>query len=260
MLNKTTTFCFFFLKAEKLITFSTVFMVSSCLKSLTYFCFLVRREGTVASLISLGAAPGALTDPSPKYPSCKTPADLASDNGHKGIAGYLAESALSAHLISLNLDEEGKAAETSVVQTVSEKTATPSRDGDSDRTALKDTLAAVCNATQAAARIHQVYRVQSFQRKQLKEYGDDKFGMSNERALSLIAVKAHKTGQHDDRVHADAAIRIQNKFRSWKGRKDYLIIRQRIVKIQASARVFPCCSVVIFVYDVYKRSYSFKGI
>jgi hypothetical protein len=54
--------------------------------------------------------------------------------------------------------------------------------------------------------------------------------MSHERALSLIAVKSQKAGQYDEPVHA--AIRIQNKFRGWKGRKEFLIIRQRIVKIQ----------------------------
>ncbi|PRQ48669.1 hypothetical protein RchiOBHm_Chr2g0113341 [Rosa chinensis] len=40
-----------------------------------------------------------------------------------------------------------------------------------------------------------------------------------------------KAGKHDE--HADAAaIQIQNKFCSWKCRKDFLIIRQQIVKIR----------------------------
>ncbi|KAK2655752.1 hypothetical protein Ddye_008804 [Dipteronia dyeriana] len=187
------------------------------------------RERTVASLISLGAAPGALSDPTPKYPAGRTPADLAHGIGHKGIAGYLAEYDLSSHLSSLNLNKKGgDTAET----TVSHRSPIPISDGDS----MKDSLAAVCNATQAAARIHQVFRVQSFQKKQLKEFGDEKFEMSEEKALSLLAVKkAHKPGHHDEPVHA-AAIRIQNKFRSYKGRKDFLIIRQRIVKIQAHVR------------------------
>ncbi|KAK6118384.1 hypothetical protein DH2020_047801 [Rehmannia glutinosa] len=198
------------------------------------------RERTVGFLISLGAAPGAVTDPTPIKPSGRTPADLAASNGHKGIAGYLAESALSylsSHLSSLELkdskenDGRGKA-----VETVSERIATPVGDGDfTNGLSLKDSLAAVRNATQAAARIHQVFRVQSFQRKQLKEYGDSEFGMSDERALSLLAGKSKKAGQHDEPVNA-AAIRIQNKFRSWKGRKDFLLIRQRIIKIQAHVR------------------------
>ncbi|KAF8404599.1 hypothetical protein HHK36_009486 [Tetracentron sinense] len=197
------------------------------------------RERTVVALISLGAAPGALTDPTPKFHLGRTPADLASGKGQKGIAGYLAESSLTSHLSALTLKDakEGDAIGISGVkdvQTISERCATPISDGD-DGLSLKDSLTAVCNATQAAARIHQVFRVQSFHKKKLIEYGDDKFGMSDERALSLITVKSHKPGQHDEPVHT-AAIRIQNKFRGWKGRKEFLIIRQRIVKIQAHVR------------------------
>ncbi|XP_038694736.1 calmodulin-binding transcription activator 3 isoform X2 [Tripterygium wilfordii] len=205
-----------------------------------HWAALYGREHTVAFLISKGAAPGALTDPTPKYPAGRTPADLASASGHKGIAGYLAESALSTHLSSLNLGvQHGNAAEhsgTTAVQTVSERSATPVSDGDLQYgLSLKDSLAAVRNATQAAARIHQVFRVQSFQKKQLKEYSDNKFGMPDEQALSCLVVKTQKRGQQDEPVHM-AAVRIQNKFRSWKGRKEFLVIRERIVKIQAHVR------------------------
>ncbi|KAK1423737.1 hypothetical protein QVD17_19045 [Tagetes erecta] len=198
------------------------------------------RERTVAFLISQGAAAGALTDPSPRYPSGRTPADLASSNGDKGIAGYCAEAALSTHLQLLKLKDgtgggkEGSDASASkAVQTVTERTPTPVIYGEG--LSLKDSLAAVCNATQAAARIHQVFRVQSFQKKQLKEHGGSELGLSDERALSLLALKTPRTGHHDEPVNA-AAVRIQNKFRSWKGRKDFLIMRQRIVKIQAHVR------------------------
>ncbi|KDP46823.1 hypothetical protein JCGZ_24032 [Jatropha curcas] len=198
------------------------------------------RERTVVSLVLLGAAPGALTYPTPEYRQGRTPADLASANGHKGIAGYLAESALSAQLSSLNLDKRDSdgagISGAKAVQIVPEHSTSAINSVDLPYgLSLKDSLAAVCNATQTAARIHQVFRVQSFQKKQLKEFGDDKSGVSHERALSLIAVKALKPGRHDEPVHA-AAIRIQNKFRSWKGRKEFLIIRQRIVKIQAHVR------------------------
>ncbi|CAJ1938111.1 unnamed protein product [Sphenostylis stenocarpa] len=196
------------------------------------------RERTVAFIISLGAAPGLLTDPCPEHPSGRTPADLASANGHKGIAGYLAESSLSAHLTTLDLNRDvGDHSATKVVKRIQNIAEVNDLDGLSYELSLKDSLAAVCNATQAAARIHQVFRMQSFQRKQLKEYGDNKFGISDERALSLVKmnVKSHKSGPRDEPVHA-AAIRIQNKFRGWKGRKEFLMIRQRIVKIQAHVR------------------------
>ncbi|XP_011097567.1 calmodulin-binding transcription activator 1-like [Sesamum indicum] len=198
------------------------------------------RERTVAFLISLGAAPEALTDPTPTYPAGRPPAELAASNGHKGIAGYLSESllsSLSSHISSLNLEDSKESNDRGKsVETVTERIATPAGYGDLPHgLSMKDSLAAVRNATQAAARIHQVFRVQSFQRKQLEEYGDGEFGMSDERALSLLALKTKKAGQHDQPVHA-AAVRIQNKFRSWKGRKDFLLIRQRIIKIQAHVR------------------------
>lgn len=198
------------------------------------------RERIVALLISLKANPGALTDPTPKYPLGRMAADLASSNGHKGIAGYLAESALSSHLSSIQLKDKrdgqsGENSEFEVVQTVSERTATPVDGELSHGLSLKDSLAAVRNATQAAARIHEVFRVQSFQRKQIKEFGDSEFGISDEHALSLLTIKLNRAGHHVEPVHT-AAIRIQNKFRSWKRRKEFLLIRQRIIKIQAHVR------------------------
>ncbi|KAF8079939.1 hypothetical protein N665_0989s0009 [Sinapis alba] len=187
------------------------------------------RELVIGSLIALGAAPGTLTDPNPDFPRGSTPSDLAYANGYKGIAGYLSEYALRAHVSLLSLNDNN--AETSLAAVE----ATPASPTSSS---LTDSLTAVRNATQAAARIHQVFRAQSFQKKQLKEFGDRKLGMSEERALSMLAPpKTHKPGRahSDDSVQA-AAIRIQNKFRGYKGRKDYLITRQRIIRIQAHVR------------------------
>ncbi|URE12284.1 IQ calmodulin-binding motif [Musa troglodytarum] len=198
------------------------------------------RERTVGTLIAMGAAPGLLTDPSPEFPSGRTPADLASANGHKGIAGFLAESSLTSHLLALTIDtKESDLPEISSLTGIeddAEQSALEVAEGDMQAgLSLKDTLSAVRNASQAAARIYQVFRVQSFHRKKIVEYGDDKSGISDEHALSLISIKSHKSGQYDTPLHA-AAIRIQNKFRGWKGRKEFLIIRQRIVKIQAHVR------------------------
>ena len=203
------------------------------------------RERTVVSLVTLGAAPGALTDPTPDFPSGQTPADLASGNGHKGIAGFLAESSLTSHLSVLTIkDTRGiDMADASGVEGIGnlqEQSAIKLIDGDMEAgLSLKDSLCAVRNAALAAARIHQVFRIDSFQRKKLIECGDDQFGISDEQALSLISVKTNKLGQHDMPAHA-AAIRIQNTYRGWKGRKEFLITRQRIVKIQVNFRN-PAC-------------------
>ncbi|KAK4271259.1 hypothetical protein QN277_019976 [Acacia crassicarpa] len=199
------------------------------------------RERTVAVLVSMGAAAGALTDPSPTFPSGRTAADLASSNGHKGISGFLAESSLTSHLSTLTMnDQKGdvvqRASDVEEVQTVSKRTATPGFSGDMpDALCLKDSLTAVRNATQAADRIYQVFRMQSFQRKQLTQLEDDEFGLSDQQALSLVASKACKAGYGDDLAYT-AAVQIQKKFRGWKKRKEFLIIRQRIVKIQAHVR------------------------
>ncbi|XP_054801360.1 calmodulin-binding transcription activator 2-like isoform X2 [Prosopis cineraria] len=200
------------------------------------------RERTVAVLVvSMGANAGALTDPCPTFPSGRSAADLASSNGHKGISGFLAESSLTGHLSTLTMNDQKedvgqRASEVEVVQTVSKRAATPGFCGDMpDALCLKDSLTAVRNATQAADRIYQVFRMQSFQRKQLTQFEDDEFGLSDQQALSLVASKARKAGYGDDLAHT-AAVQIQKKFRGWKKRKEFLIIRQRIVKIQAHVR------------------------
>lgn len=199
----------------------------------------------MAILVSMGAFTGALTDPTPQYPSGRTPADLASSNGHKGIGGYLAESSLTTHLSNLTLKEglkDGNQLESSgtkAIQIVADRSPVQHTVDVPEGLSLKDSLTAVCNAEQAAARIHEVFRVQSFQRKQVIEYDGDKFDISDERALSLIAMKSKYPGRYDLHAH-DAAIRIQNKFRGWKGRKEFLIMRQRIVKIQVSYDLIGC--------------------
>ncbi|KAF7050686.1 hypothetical protein CFC21_059018 [Triticum aestivum] len=197
------------------------------------------RERTVVALIALGAAPGALTDPRPDFPSGRTPADLASFNGHKGISGFLAEFSLTSHLQTLNLKEAmgSNASEVSGLPGIGDVTgriASPSAGQGLQAGSMGDSLGAVRNAAQAAARIYQVFRVQSFQRKQAVQYEDDNGVISDERAMSLLSYKPSKPGQFDP-MHA-AATRIQNKFRGWKGRKEFLLIRQRIVKIQAHVR------------------------
>lgn len=196
-------------------------------------------------LVSLGADAGALTDPSPELPLGKTAADLAYANGHRGISGFLAESSLTSYLEKLTVDsKENSPANSSgakAVQTVSERTAAPMSYGDvPEKLSLKDSLTAVRNATQAADRLHQVFRMQSFQRKQLSDIGDDdKIDISDKLAVSFATLKTKNPGQGDVSL-SSAATHIQKKYRGWKKRKEFLLIRQRIVKIQV------CLSLVFF--------------
>ena len=184
----------------------------------------------MAVLFSLGAAPGVLTDPSPEFPSGRTPADLASANGHKGIAGFLAESSLTKHLCTLTLKDQGSSEVAQFhAEDVARKSPLCTDDGN-----MQAGLSAVRNAAQTAARIHQVFRIHSFQRKKINDdYGGSKVGMSDERALSRISIKSNKTSDA-------AATQIQKKFRGWKGRKEYLTFRHHVVKIQVCDHLCFC--------------------
>nr|CAB3495732.1 unnamed protein product [Digitaria exilis] len=199
------------------------------------------RERTIGVLITNGAAAGALTDPTSEFPSGRSPSDLASVNGHRGIAGFLAETALTSHLEALTIRESKDSSNTAEVcelPAVEDLTGNNSAQfvgEDYHAESLEGSLSAVRKSTQAAARIFQAFRVESFHRKKVVEYGDDDCGLSDERTLSLVSLKNVKPGQHDTHLHS-AAVRIQNKFRGWKGRKEFMIIRQRIVKLQAHVR------------------------
>ncbi|KAF9624289.1 hypothetical protein IFM89_009197 [Coptis chinensis] len=128
------------------------------------------RERTVGLFVPLDAASRAFTNPTPKFPSCRTPADLAYMNGYKGIAGYLAKSSLTIHLSSLTMkdtkdDIPADITEVEASQKVPDQNASQLFDVGVPDASLKDSLTVVRNATQVVAHIHQVYRIQSFQRK-----------------------------------------------------------------------------------------------
>lgn len=185
------------------------------------------REKMVAELVASGAFTGAVTDPNHEDPNGKTPASIAAASGHKGLAGYLSEVSLTSH--------PSLQSETSINSTDIE----PEKDNlvTNEDLSLKDTLAAVRNATQAAARIQSAFRAHSFRKRQQKEpagySSGDEYGMrpSQIAGLSLASKLTFKNGNDHN-----AALSIQKKYRGWKGRKDYLALRQKVVKIQAHVR------------------------
>ncbi|GFY91498.1 calmodulin-binding transcription activator protein with CG-1 and Ankyrin domain [Actinidia rufa] len=168
-------------------------------------------EKMVAALIASGASAGAVTDPNPQDPTGKTPAFIAATSGHKGLAGYLSEVALTSHLSSLTLEENEKSKGSADVEAENavNSISQTSLATDEDEASLKDTLEAVRNAAQAASRIQAAFREHSFRKRQQRE----------------VAAAA-----------AAAALAIQKKYRGWKGRKNYIAIRHKVVKIQAHVR------------------------
>ncbi|CAI9785068.1 unnamed protein product [Fraxinus pennsylvanica] len=198
------------------------------------------REKMVAALIASGASAGAVADPNSQDPTGKTPASVAATNGHRGLAGYLSEMSLTGHLSSLTMEESQLSKGSAAVEaerTVNSISNTSSYT-DEDRDSLQDTLAAVRNATQAAARIQSAFRAHSFQKRQQREAtvaidGDKYTILSND--IPVISA-ASKLAFRNTRDYNSAALSIQKKYRGWKGRKDFLSFRQKVVKIQAHVR------------------------
>lgn len=202
------------------------------------------REKMVAALLAAGASAPAVTDPTAQDPVGKTAAFLASKRGHMGLAGYLSEVSLTSYLLSLTIEEsdisKGSAAIEAerAVESISQRSA-QLHGGTEDELSLKDSLAAVRNAAQAAARIQNAFRAFSFRKRQHKDARlKDEYGMTQEdidelAAASRLYYQHHvSNGQFSDK----AAVSIQKKYRGWKGRKNFLNMRRNVVKIQAHVR------------------------
>nr|POE57432.1 calmodulin-binding transcription activator 5 [Quercus suber] len=189
------------------------------------------REKMVAALLSAGAKPNLVTDPTPKNPGGSTAADLASLKGYEGLAAYLSEKALveqfkdmsMAGNISGSLDTS--ATDTVITENLSE-----------DQIYLKDTLAAYRTTAEAAARIQAAFRDHSL-KVRTKEV---EFSAPEDEARSIIAAMKiqHAFRSFESKKKMAAAARIQYRFRTWKIRKDFLTMRRHAIKIQAAFRGF----------------------
>ncbi|KAK1270445.1 Calmodulin-binding transcription activator 4 [Acorus gramineus] len=201
------------------------------------------REKMVAALLAVGASPGLVTDSSPQDLVGKTPASIADAHGFKGLAGYLSEQTLTSHLSSLTLEQseicKGSAdlVAERAVESISERNLQIHAGAMEDQLSLKDSLAAVRNAAQAAARIQSAFRAHSFRKKhQMAAACYDEYGLTEEDIHGLSAAfQRSSRGGCEPNIHK-AALSIQKKYRGWKGRKDYLTLRQHVVKIQAHVR------------------------
>ncbi|KAG6708891.1 hypothetical protein I3842_06G104300 [Carya illinoinensis] len=173
--------------------------------------------------------------PTSQDPQGKTPAYIAATRGHKGLAGYLSEVALTSHLSSLTLEESELSKGSAEVE--AEMTVNNISQGNltanGDQLSLMGTLAAVRNATQAAARIQSAFRAHSFRKRQQREavVSIDDYGINSDdmSAMSKLAFR-------NSRAYNSAALSIQKKYRGWKGRQDFLAFRRKVVKIQAHVR------------------------
>jgi calmodulin-binding transcription activator len=196
----------------------------------------------VATLLAAGASATAVTDPTAQDPVGKTAAFLASERGHMGLAGYLSEVLLTSHLASLTIEESEVSKGSAVVEadraveSISQRSA-GQHGGTEDKLSMKDSLAAVRNAAQAAARIQNAFRAFSFRKRQQKTaLLKDEYGMTQEDIDELAAAAAsrsyHQTHASSGQFYDKAAVSIQKKYKGWKGRKTFLNMRRNAVKIQ----------------------------
>lgn len=185
----------------------------------------------VAILLSAGAKPNLVTDPTSENPGGCTAADLASKNGYDGLGAYLAEKGLVQHFEDMTLAGN-------VSGSLQITTTNPTSPGifTEEELYLKDTLAAYRTAADAAARIQAAFREQS-----LKVQADAaKFSNPEDEARHIVAAMKiqHAYRKHDTRKKMVAAVKIQHRFHTWKMRKDFLNLRRQTIKIQVSC--FPC--------------------
>uniref|UniRef100_A0A7C9ALR5 CG-1 domain-containing protein n=1 Tax=Opuntia streptacantha TaxID=393608 RepID=A0A7C9ALR5_OPUST len=201
------------------------------------------REKMVAALIASGASAVAVTDPNSQDPVGRTPAHIAAAYGHKGLAGYLSEVALTSHLSSLTLEESElpKGSADVEAELAVDRISKDNVNSSEGQLPLKQSLAAVRNAAQAAARIQAAFRAHSFRKRQQREAetsaafaGVDEYGFTANDIWSLSA--ASKLSFRKYHEHNKAALSIQKNYRGWKGRKEFLALRRKVVKIQAHVR------------------------
>uniref|UniRef100_A0A1D1Z889 Calmodulin-binding transcription activator 5 n=1 Tax=Anthurium amnicola TaxID=1678845 RepID=A0A1D1Z889_9ARAE len=187
----------------------------------------------VAALLSSGANPSLVTDPTAKFPGGCTAADLASQEGYEGLGAYLAEKALTAHFEAMTLSGNvtAPAAHISTEPVSSENIESGSSE---QEVLLKYSIAAYRNAADAADRINSAFR-ERFLKLQVKAAQ-----LANSEAEATYIVSALKIQKafrtHSRRKMMKAAARIQGTYRTWQARKNFLNMRRQVTKIQAVYR------------------------
>lgn len=179
----------------------------------------------VAALLSAGAKPNLVTDPTPENPGGCTAADLAVKRGFEGLAAYLSEKALVQQFEDMKIaGNVGGSLETHTYETGNSNNVTE------DELNLKDTLAAYRTAADAAARIQVAFREHALKQRTK----DAEFLNPEAEARYIVAAMKiqHAFRNYELRKQMVAAARIQYRFRTWKIRKDFLNMRRKAIRIQ----------------------------
>ncbi|CAJ2653999.1 unnamed protein product [Trifolium pratense] len=189
------------------------------------------REKMVATLLSAGAKPNLVTDPTHQNPGGCTAADLAYTRGYHGLAAYLSEKSLVEQFNDMSLAGNiSGSLETSTDDPVNSENLTE------EQLYLKDTLAAYRTAADAAARIQEAYRQHSLK----LQTEAVEFSSPEAEARKIVAAMKiqHAFRNFETKKVMAAAARIQYRFRTWKIRRNFLNLRHQAIRIQAAFRSF----------------------
>ncbi|KAF9619990.1 hypothetical protein IFM89_010606, partial [Coptis chinensis] len=187
------------------------------------------REKMVATLLSSGADPSLVTDPSSEFPGGRTAADLASEKGYVGLAAYLAEKGLTTHFGHMSLSGNISGS----LQNSTNNMAYPGMLSE-EELCRKDMLKAYQTAADAAARIQTAFRENTLM---LQTKAVQSANSESEARTIVSAMKIqHAFRNYGSRKKMGAALQIQHMFRTWKVRKDFINLRQQTIKIQAIFR------------------------
>ncbi|KAG7616189.1 Calmodulin-binding transcription activator 5 [Arabidopsis thaliana] len=190
------------------------------------------REKMVAALLSAGARPNLVTDPTKEFLGGCTAADLAQQKGYDGLAAFLAEKCLVAQF----KDMQTAGNISGNLETIkAEKSSNPGNANEEEQS-LKDTLAAYRTAAEAAARIQGAFREHELKVRSSAV----RFASKEEEAKNIIAAMKiqHAFRNFEVRRKIAAAARIQYRFQTWKMRREFLNMRKKAIRIQAAFRGF----------------------
>ncbi|CAM0905908.1 unnamed protein product [Alopecurus aequalis] len=190
------------------------------------------RERMVAALLSAGANPSLVTDPTAAFPGGCTPADLAAKEGYVGLAAYLAEKGLTAHFESMSLAQNSgrSPSRAKLTKAQSEKFENLT----DQELCLKESLAAYRNAADAASNIQAALRDRTL-KLQTKAI---QLAHPEIQAAAIVAAMRiqHAYRNYNKKKEMRAAARIQNHFRTWKVRRNFTNMRRQAIRIQAAYR------------------------
>ncbi|KAM0831526.1 hypothetical protein ACQ4PT_065483 [Festuca glaucescens] len=178
--------------------------------------WLLDKERMVAALLSAGANPSLVTDPTSDSPGGCTPADLAAKQGYVGLAAYLAEKGLTAHFESMSLSKDtGRSpSRTKLTKVQSEKFENLTE----QELCLKESLAAYRNAADAASNIQAALRDRTLK---LQTKAIQLANPEIQAAAIVAAMRIqHAFRNYNKKKEMRAAARIQNHFPHMEGQKE----------------------------------------